>query len=246
MALREEFESSGNWLFRWRSYLPLILITITLLALRDYRHIGSNILHNYIWDGFCLFVGLFGQWIRILTIGHTCKDTSGRNTALQVAGIVNTTGLYSTVRHPLYLGNFFMALGLALFTQQWWFVVIYTLSFWVYYERIMFAEESFLRNKFGDAYLEWANKTPAFIPNFKSYVKPDLPFSFRNVLKREYNGFFALIFLFYTFDIIRTYFADKKFVFDPIWTGMVIFSFMAWLTLRTLKKKTRLLHVDGR
>lgn len=28
MALKEDFESSGNWLFRWRSYLPILVIGI--------------------------------------------------------------------------------------------------------------------------------------------------------------------------------------------------------------------------
>ena len=33
MALREELRKQGNWLFRWRSYLPLIMIVIVLLAM---------------------------------------------------------------------------------------------------------------------------------------------------------------------------------------------------------------------
>jgi hypothetical protein len=28
LALVEDFESSGNWLFRWRSYLPLALAAV--------------------------------------------------------------------------------------------------------------------------------------------------------------------------------------------------------------------------
>ena len=27
MPLREEFAASGQWLFRWRSYLPVVLLT---------------------------------------------------------------------------------------------------------------------------------------------------------------------------------------------------------------------------
>ena len=34
------------------------------------------------------------------------KNTSGRNTHDQVADSLNTSGIYSIVRHPLYVGNF--------------------------------------------------------------------------------------------------------------------------------------------
>ena len=62
---------------------------------------------------------------------------------------LNTSGLYSVVRHPLYLGNYLMWLGVALFSRTWWAPVIVSLVFWLYYERIMFAEEEFLRRQFG-------------------------------------------------------------------------------------------------
>ena len=33
MPLREEFESSGQWLFRWRSYLPVVLLVPVIILL---------------------------------------------------------------------------------------------------------------------------------------------------------------------------------------------------------------------
>src|SRR5690625_4190690 len=117
---------------------------------------------------FAVLVSIAGLSIRLVTIGFTSKNTSGRNTTEgQVADTLNTTGIYSTVRHPLYLGNFLMWLGIALWTGNFWFIISFCLFYWVYYERIMFAEESFLRKKFGDRYLEWAEQTPAFFPSLK-------------------------------------------------------------------------------
>ena len=37
MPLREEFENVGNWLFRWRSYLPMALALVLVLGLRENR-----------------------------------------------------------------------------------------------------------------------------------------------------------------------------------------------------------------
>ena len=103
MALREHFEDSGHWLFRWRSYLPLVGLAVILLALREYEYPGHSETLDHLWEAVCLFVSFAGLAIRSYTIGHTPKGTSGRNTKHQVADRLNTTGAYSLVRNPLYL-----------------------------------------------------------------------------------------------------------------------------------------------
>lgn len=246
MALREEFEQTGNWLFRWRSYLPLIVIGIFLLSLRGYEYPFNSVRLNHIWEVICLIISFFGLGIRIITIGHTPKGTSGRNTKTQVAESLNTTGIYSVVRNPLYLGNFFMGLGIALFPHLWWLTLIFILIFWLYYERIIFAEEAFLRNKFGDEFLDWANQTPVFVPRFDQYKKPDLAFSVRNVLRREYNGFFAVIVVLSILETVGDLFATGRVVFDSWRIIILAVGFVIWVTLRSLKKYTTILNVEGR
>ena len=150
MALQEEFESQGIWLFRYRGSLPIIILIIAI-----YFYIQSQLnptLNCFqtaeavsYFEYFCLVISLLGLYIRSYTVGHTPNNTSGRNVTEQVADTVNTTGIYSILRHPLYLGNFFMWLGPALLTQNWWFNIAFGFFYWVYYERMMFAEEQFLR-----------------------------------------------------------------------------------------------------
>jgi protein-S-isoprenylcysteine O-methyltransferase Ste14 len=246
VPLHEEFESTGNWLFRWRSYLPLFLIGIFLLALSEYEYPRHTERLDAMWEALCLIVSFFGLAVRIFTIGHTPRRTSGRNTKEQVAKTLNTTGIYSLVRHPLYLGNFFIGLGTAFFPHLWWLTLIYILTFWLYYERIMFAEEAFLRNKFGGEYVKWAETTPAFIPRFKNYVKPSLPFSPRTVLKREYNGFFAIIVVLFILEVAGYLVGKHNFEVDLFWVVMLGAAFVIWIVLRTLKKRTNLLNVEGR
>jgi len=246
MALREEFETAGNWLFRWRSYLPLAVIGIFLLALRGYEYPGHKEHLDHLWEALCLLVSFIGLGIRMLTVGHTPKGTSGRNTKKQRAETLNTKGLYSIVRNPLYLGNFFMGLGIALFAHLWWLTLIYILVFWLYYERIIFAEEAYLRNKFGIEYLEWANKTPVFIPKFSQYKRANLPFSLRNVLRREYNGFFAVIIILFIMETVGEIVAEGRLEFDAGWLLLLGTGFIVWFTLRTLKRYTTILNVDGR
>jgi len=246
MPLREEFEDTGNWLFRWRSYLPLLVIGIFLLALQDYEYPGHDQTVDQIWEAICLVISFFGLTIRILTIGYTPRGTSGRNTREQVADSLNTRGLYSVVRNPLYLGNFFMGLGLALFAHLWWLTLIYVLIFWLYYERIICAEEAYLRNKFGHEFLEWAERIPVFIPRFKQYRRADLPFSFKTVLRREYNGFFAVVMVMFLLETVGDIHVRGGFTVDTDWIVLVSTSFIIWIVLRSLKKYTHVLDVDGR
>ncbi|MBU6392683.1 MAG: DUF1295 domain-containing protein [Planctomycetes bacterium] len=168
MALRNELEKQGRWLFKWRSYLPLLMLPILLIALRDSEYlerIAGNLAEN-IFDGFCIAISFVGLAIRCITVGYVPKGTSGRNTKGQKAKTLNTTGMYSIIRHPLYFGNFIIFLGVTLFVEVWWFNLIAILAFWLYYERIILAEEKFLRQEFGDLYLKWAEKTPTFMLKF--------------------------------------------------------------------------------
>ncbi|HLP74117.1 MAG TPA: methyltransferase, partial [Bacteroidales bacterium] len=146
MALVHELERTGNWLFKRRSWLPVFLIVAGLITLWLVNR--QALLFDMRDELIFLGVSLFGELIRVLTIGFTPKNTSGRNTGQgQVADQLNVTGMYSLVRHPLYVGNFFMWLGPVLFLHSVSFTIIFCLVYWLYYERIMFAEEQFLRKK---------------------------------------------------------------------------------------------------
>jgi len=240
MALREELEKQGNWLFKWRSYLPLAILPILLIALRNSEHFESGV------QFLCVAISFLGLFIRGITVGYVSEGTSGRNTKEQKAEKLNTTGMYSIVRHPLYFGNFIIFLGIISFVGVWWFILIAILTFWVYYERIMFAEEEFLREKFGILYLEWAKRTPAFLPKLKNWRKPNLPFSFRNVLKREYPGFFGIIASFTLLKVAKNILTKGKLELDLEWAILFIIGLITYLILRTLKRKTKVLDVKGK
>ncbi len=250
MALQEEFEKRGNWLFRYRGVLPIgILLAGMILYLRTKIHPetffleGSSIGNYYAYA--CFAVSLFGLAIRIYTMGRTPKNTSGGNVIKQVASRLNTTGSYSLVRHPLYVGNFFMWLGPTLLTAHGWFILLFCLSYWLYYERIMFAEEQFLRNKFGAPYLEWAEKVPAFLPKFRNFIKPDLPFSWKKVLKKEKNVISAVFLVFLVFDVAGQLIVNER-NFSYFFTIGFTFSAISYVVIKILKKRTQLLDDPGR
>ncbi len=210
MQLRDEFLQSGTWLFRWRSYLPLVLIGLLVAGTWAGRSPGGGHDWGVFYDGICVVVALLGLVVRAIAIGYAAAGTSGRNVNKQKADNLNTTGVYSVLRHPLYLGNFLLALGLFMFTQAWWAPTIYAFVFWLYYERIMFVEEDFLLGRFGTEFEEWARRTPAFIPSFRRHTPPTLPFSLRKVLRREYSGLLAIVVSFVVLELLGSFVARDR------------------------------------
>ena len=246
MALREEFESLGNRFFRWRSYLPLFMAVLFLAALLSQPGAASPDHPDRPWQTGCLLVSLAGLVLRFFTVGFAPRGTSGRNTRGQVAETLNTTGMYSLLRNPLYLGNFLIWLGLSLFIKVWWCSVIVILCFILFYERIIFAEEAFLRERFGASFTDWTASTPAIIPHFKNWRAPSLPFSWKSALTREYSSWFATITSFTVLAILRDSLQNGRLRLDKNWLVIFAFSLAIYLSIRTLKKKTQILSTVDR
>lgn len=250
MSLSIEIEKQGNWLFRYRSYLPLVILPLAvgihLYRFSDGSFAWSENGSDILWfELACLAVSVAGLIVRGLTVGCTPKNTSGRNVSEQVADCLNTTGMYSIVRHPLYLGNFLMWLGIAVYTASPGFVVAFCLIFWLYYERIMFAEESYLMRKFGDAYMIWASRTPAFFPRFFGYRSAGMKFSWKKVLKKEKNGLAATFLVFLFFDACRNMVFENA-IYSRLWVWGALATAVLYAVLKILKKRTGLLDEEGR
>jgi len=225
----------------------LFVLAVPVIYFTDVQCIMKNDKLYYILLGVAIAMSIAGQVIRAIAIGTSNKNTSGRNTSEgQVAEALNTKGIYSTVRHPLYLGNYFMWIGIVAFTFNIYFFIIVSLLFWLYYERIMFAEERFLERKFGDSYVNWSMKVPAFWPSMKNHEKGEISFSMKTILRREYAGISAtaigFIFVAYIreWTILGKVPMEIKYVY---WlAGALLFS----LILRTLKHSTKILFEEDR
>lgn len=245
MALRDEMARSGTHLLRWRSYFPLLLLPMLVLALRDPPQLGGTGTFEYLWEAVCLAVAAAGLWLRAFTVGRVPANTSGRNTTEQKAERLNSKGMYSIVRHPLYLGNFLIWLGVSLFARTWWPVLIAVLAFGVYYERIILAEEEFLRKKFGEEFEVWAARTPAVVPAFGLWAPSDLAFSWKTVLARENSTWLATVVTFFLLEVIGDYFAGERPYADLGWIVFLCGAATVYTVLRWMKKHS-LLSVEGR
>lgn len=256
MTLVDSSEKKGNFLFKYRGQFPILLFLIALPLLYFFPiNISNNL--KLICNILSMTVCLFGFLIRFYTIGTTLKGTSGRNTKKQIADNLNSRGIYSIVRHPLYLANYFIWIGITIFTYNIYFFLIVNFLFWAYYKRIIFTENRFLEKKFGGKYLDWAKRIPSFIPSFKNYKRTAIRFSIKSILRREYSGMLAAVVSFAYIDILKIFLDTKNykeyylietlnFQITPLMLYILIVTLIISLVLKLLKSYTSILNEEDR
>ncbi|MCJ7627072.1 MAG: isoprenylcysteine carboxylmethyltransferase family protein [Longimicrobiales bacterium] len=81
-------------------------------------------------------------------------------------------GPYSRLRHPLYVGSFFLGLGLTVAGGRWWLSALFLGLFISLYHRTTMAEEGALVQRFGQDYESYRERVPAFIPLLRPHSTP--------------------------------------------------------------------------
>src|SRR5262245_7680299 len=251
--LSAQMTVQGRWLFRWRGIVPVILLPVAVVAIRESLSNAGDASPEsleHLWRFACLGVSLLGVIVRVAAVGFAPVGTSGRGTNEPRARQLNTTGLYSVMRNPIYVGNFLVVLGIALGSGSWWFPPLAMLLFAVVHERVVLAEEEFLAERFPEEYRAWVEKTPAFVPHFRSWRPPDVPFSLRSVLRREYMSLAVICGAFLGIELIADLAIEHQSVGtflaeDSSWVWLFGLSLGTGLALRAMKRHTRWLNVAG-
>jgi protein-S-isoprenylcysteine O-methyltransferase Ste14 len=242
MGLIETFEHQGQFLFRWRGQIPLLFVLLAIpigFLERESWVVMSKEKEIFLLIFSIIFI-VIGHLFRALAVGRRQVQTSGRNRSHQVATFLNTKDLYSTVRHPLYFGNFMIWVGLTIYFGIFWFAVFVWVLYAWYYERIMFTEEQFLRQKFGQVFKDWSMRVPAFFPSFKNYQPSGNKLSWRIILKNEYPGAISTLSTFWFISVMRYCTVQKTYIPEMSLIYFALFIFVFGVTFKFLKKYTGL------
>jgi protein-S-isoprenylcysteine O-methyltransferase Ste14 len=242
MKAYDAMVKQGNWMFRYRSYLPLALIAFALICTWVYRDLYS--LKSGFYDILCFLMALGGEAIRVTAVGYAADNTSGRNTKRQIADEINQTGIYSLTRHPLYVGNFIIWLSVAFFSRIWWVVAIFTTIYWLYYERIILAEEKFLEEKFGEQFLNYASRVSILCPRFRNYVPNRYFFRPCRVLRKENSTLYGIVVVYVIFKLFHNYLGEHLFFLQAEWIIILVLFSIAYFVLRILKSYTDVLRTE--
>ncbi len=171
----------GQKLFRARDYTPVPFLILLLLFERP--RVG------------CVALGCFlmvlGELVRIYSVAFIGGISRTRKGSLG-AHLV-TDGAFELVRNPLYLGNFFIIMGVSIFSGVPWLMLLGAVFFIVQYYFIVQYEESLLEERFGDEFRNYSLQVPAWIPK----RLPDLedmawPATFAPALKSEKRTLMAI------------------------------------------------------
>ena len=240
MRLADHFVRSGDALFRYRGQLPLLMLPLFALGLRDAALPALLPPGARAAQAGAVLVALCGLAVRVVAVGTAPEGTSERSTTSPRASRLRTTGLYSLVRHPLYLGNTITAVGLAAFTTRWYLPVIVLLLGVLYHERIAAREEAFLEDRFGDEFRRWAATVPAVIPRLSAYTRSDTPFVWKRVLGREFHGLMTIASVVFVLDLARRALADGQLRPDPLWGWFFAVSAAIFVVFTGVKKTTKI------
>jgi len=231
----------GRFFFRYRNALfPLLFLACVLLVRPGYFFENRAVAYSV--DALGALVVLLGESVRILVIGLVYIRRGGHRGRVFAHGLV-TEGIYAHVRNPMYLGNILIALGVCLLYGSPRLLAIAFPFFLLVYWTITLEEESYLEDRFGEAYLEYRNGTPRILPRLSglSTTMEQYSFNWRRVVHQEYGTFFATLGGVYALLVLKYLYSHEWAVQRPYAVGapfLVLLVGYCWS--RWLKKSGRL------
>ena len=139
-----------NRLYRFRGWvLGLFAVALAIVPANE----------NFISVSGYLLI-LLGIFLRIEARRDIGDHTRGKEL---LAPELVTWGIYSKIRHPLYLSNMFVGCGFALVHLGWQpLLFVFVFGFVFFIVLLAMQEDLFLKKQFGEAFLNWEARTPAF------------------------------------------------------------------------------------
>lgn len=239
---QQEFTRSGEALFKIRGKFLRMVVIISVVIAYFNGALGpfASDFANQMWFLASLAVAWSGAIVRFYTSGYAALGTSGVNKVAAIASELNTTGPYSLVRNPLYLGRILNFTGIAMLSGSWVFGALTFLISILVYERISIYEEEFLYKEFGkEAHAEWAKEVPFLTPRFHGWKKPKYPFWLRRCIKREEKKVMDLFTAIAMTTFARTGFDIDQFPDASIWYYVWIVVAVIYIFSRILRRFTK-------
>lgn len=160
-----------NKLYSFRGYilgaLALLLLAIPGVGFPSKQTLdqsSSSASYFMLWVSFVLSETLFllAVLLRIQARRSIGEHTRGSS---HDADELVTWGVYSRIRHPLYLSNTGIGISFALFHLGFsWETVLFTAVLVMYEIVLSRLEDRYLENRFQDLWRNWKSVTPAFVP----------------------------------------------------------------------------------
>jgi protein-S-isoprenylcysteine O-methyltransferase Ste14 len=104
-----------------------------------------------------------------------------------------TSGPYAFTRNPLYLGSVLLAAGFSVASHSWISTLLLALYLAIFYPVVIRREQTELQTHYGDAFVQYAARVPAFWPRLSPAMASTERFSWPLYRKnREYEASIGL------------------------------------------------------
>ena len=136
---------------------------------------------------------VLGQALRLWAVRHIGTISRTRTTRF---GPLMTAGPYAAVRNPLYVGNWLLWTGFALWSRLLWMVPIAWAIFFAQYRAIAAWEAAFIRSKYPGAYDVYARQVRPWMPRWppRAALAPVAPLHpWRDVIFSERGTLLAVV-----------------------------------------------------
>lgn len=184
----------GNFLFRYRNQVFPILILLLFLVSPPPGEIWGSARLGGIVDVIAVLIALAGLAIRTTVIGYAYIKRGGLNKKVYANNLV-TEGMFGICRNPLYVGNLLIYTGVFLMHGNPWVASIGIALFIFMYQCIVYAEEEYLQNKFGDGYRAYCADVSRWLPRFSKFAQATegMAFNFNRVIGKDYSTISATL-----------------------------------------------------
>ena len=234
----------GNFLFTWRNEIFPLAFLVIAAASYPIAPFGSE-RADLVLDAIGLAVALAGQSLRAVVIGLAYIQRGGRAKKIHADALVQD-GLFAHSRNPLYLGNMLVFFGLFIVLNSKLGYLAGVPFFFLAYLSITLAEEEFLRNQFGAAYVDYRRRVNRrYIPSLRGLgaTMKSMSFQWRRLIRKEYGSTFtwlttAIALLIWEVGARRGWSAigPRARILVPLWLAVIA----GYALARYLKKTGRL------
>ena len=106
---------------------------------------------RWLWAGFA--ISMAGEFIQLWSFASLNKNVD-----------LAAQGPYALVRNPMYLGRFFILLGVLALLGNVWLLIVYAIGYWFYMANRVGREERRLRQVLGAPYEAYCAEVSRFVP----------------------------------------------------------------------------------
>lgn len=140
-----------------RFVIPIMQETQLTIPLFGLLTLQIPLVHIFLTLGFIIP----GAWLGIRGVAEMGLEAAETHQAKQII----TTGIYSRIRHPQYLGSILSHIGITFLVSGFYSLLITPLVIVINW-LLCWKEEKELVREFGEAYIQYKQRVPMLIPRF--------------------------------------------------------------------------------